>query len=176
MSGMIQAAMTFEGHLGTNVLHPTNSSVLQYHIIFKFDQMSNLRRWEESQLRHVWLVRLATLTQDEDKSKLQILTGLETWFTLPALPSSTAPPRYKMALLTWLVIFPLISGINALFGSLLNQLPMLLRSLVLTVVLVSLMTYVLMPRVTRLFAPWLYPSVPHLGKGARRKYRKKQSL
>lgn len=176
ISGMIQAAMTFEGHLGANVLRPTNPSAPQYHIIFKFDRVSNLHRWEESQMRHVWLVRLANLTQDEDKSKLQILTGLETWFTLPALPSSTVPPRYKMALITWLVIFPLISGINALFGPLLNQLPMLLRSLVLTMVLVSLMTYVLMPRMTRLFAPWLYPCVPHLGRGAGRRNGKKRTL
>ena len=59
MSGMIQAAMSFEVHLGANVLRPTNLSAPQYCIIFKFDRMSNLRRWEESHLRHVWIVRLA---------------------------------------------------------------------------------------------------------------------
>jgi uncharacterized protein len=39
----------------------------------------------------------------------------------------------------------------------LSQLPMLLRTLILTGVMVTLMTYVVMPRLTRLFAFWLYP-------------------
>ena len=155
ISGMIQAAMTFEGHLGANILRPTDPADPQYRIIFKFNRMSNLRRWEESQERHEWLIRLADLTQDS--SPLQILTGLETWFTLPRERAIVPPPRYKMALITWLAIFPLISGINALFGPFLNPLPMLLRSLILTLVLVLLMTYVVMPRMTKLFAPWLYP-------------------
>lgn len=172
MSGMIQAAMTFEGHLGANVLRPTSSNASQYRIIFKFDRMSNLHCWETSQIRHEWLIRLADLTQDEDRSKLQVLTGLETWFTLPTQESVVPPPRYKMALLTWLAIFPLISLINLLFGPVLNQLPLLIRSLVLTAVLVFLMTYAVMPRVTRLFAHWLYPSISRPHRKASRPSRK----
>lgn len=156
MSGLLQAAMSFEGHLGANILRPTDSADPQYRIIFKFNQMSNLRHWEESQERHQWLVRLASLTQSS--SPLQILTGLETWFKLPQKRTLVPPPRYKMALITWLAIFPLISAINLVFGSFLNQLPLLIRTFVLTVVLVILMTYVVMPRMSRLFARWLYPS------------------
>jgi hypothetical protein len=101
-------------------------------------------------------MRLASLTQDS--SPLQILTGLETWFTLPEKRTVIPPSRYKMALITWLAIFPLISAINVVFGSFLNQLPLLVRIFILTVVLVILMTYVVMPRMSRLFAKWLYPS------------------
>jgi hypothetical protein len=155
MSGLIKAAMTFDGHLGANVLRPTDPAEPQYHIIFKFNRMSNLRRWEASEVRRTWLIRLAELTQES--LPFQILTGLETWFTLPAQRAVVPPPRYKMAVITWLAIFPLIVGINILFGSFLNSLPMLLRSLILTVMLVLLMTYVVMPRMTRLFARWLYP-------------------
>lgn len=156
MSGLLQAAMSFESHLGANILRSTDSADPQYRIIFKFDRMSNLRRWEESQERHEWLVRLASLTQSS--LPLQILTGLETWFKLPQKRTIVPPPRYKMALITWLAIFPLISGINLLFGSFLNQLPLLIRTFVLTVVLVIKMTYVVMPKMSKLFAKWLYPS------------------
>ena len=155
MSGLLEAAMTFDGHLGANVLRPTVPTDPQYRIIFKFDRMSNLQRWERSEVRRIWLLRLAELTQES--LPLQILTGLETWFTLSQEGTVVPPPRYKMAVVTWLAIFPLIVGINILFGSFLNSLPMLLRSLILTVLLVSLMTYIVMPRMTRLFARWLYP-------------------
>lgn len=62
-----------------------------------------------------------------------------------------------MAIVTWLAVFPLITVILVLFGPLLGLLPMLLRTLVPTAVMVSLMTYVIMPRLTRLFSFWLYP-------------------
>jgi hypothetical protein len=33
--------------------------------------------------------------------RTQVLTGLEGWFTLPSQPGAPPPPRYKMAVLTW---------------------------------------------------------------------------
>ena len=68
-----------------------------------------------------------------------------------------APPRYKMVVVTWLAVYPMITLILVLFWPLLSLLPMLLRTLVLTAVMVTLMTYVIMPRMTRLFSSWLYP-------------------
>jgi len=40
---------------------------------------------------------------------------------------------------------------------LLGEFHAVLRTLVFTLVMVSLMTYVVMPRMTRLFSSWLYP-------------------
>lgn len=155
MSNLIEAAMTFEGHLGANVICPGDLEDSPYRIVFKFDRMSNLHHWENSEIRQRWLIRLAEMTQES--LPYQILTGLETWFTLPGQRPVKPPPRYKMAFVTWLAIFPLITAINVLFGSFLNPLSLLLRSLVLTAMLVSLMTYIVMPRMTKLFSQWLYP-------------------
>jgi hypothetical protein len=41
--------------------------------------------------------------------RTQVLTGLESWCTLPTQPGLPPPPRYKMALVTWMTIFPLIT-------------------------------------------------------------------
>lgn len=135
--------------------------------------MSNLRRWEESEVRCEWLARAESLTLGPPET--QILTGLETWFTLPTQQAIVPPPRYKMALLTWLGIFPLITGILGLLGPIfLNGLPLGLRTLILTAVLVALMTYVVMPRLSQLFAWWLYPhSRRRRGKASRRGQKKR---
>lgn len=66
------------------------------------------------------------------------------------------PPRYKMFLLTWMAIYPLITGIFLLFGSWLNALPLLLRTLLLTGLLVYLMTYFVMPKLMNVFHEWLH--------------------
>lgn len=155
ISGITAAAMTFEGHLGTNIFRPNNPGENEYRIIFKFDRQSNLRCWEESECRRQWLARAESLTVGSPM--VEIITGLESWFTLPTSKPIPPPPRYKMALITWLAIFVLINIINLLFASVLNQLHPLLRSFILTVTLVSLMTYIVMPRMTKLFAGWLYP-------------------
>ncbi len=153
-SGILAAANGFSGYLGSEVLRPAGPEDDEYRIVFRFDHASNLKRWESSEERRRWLREVKPLVREEN---VRVLTGLETWFTLPQKPGEPAPPRYKMAVVTWLAVFPLITAIFVAFEPLLNQLPMLLRTLVLTVVMVTLMTYVVMPRLTRLFSFWLYP-------------------
>ncbi len=65
------------------------------------------------------------------------------------------PPRWKTAVLIWVAIYPSITLLFLLFGDLLLQLPVPLRTLVLTGVLVPLMVFVLLPLLQRLFAAWL---------------------
>jgi hypothetical protein len=88
---------------------------------------------------------------------LQILTGLESWFTLPSRPGAPPPPPYKMALLTWTTIFPLITGVIVVLGPLLEGVSLVPRRAITTAVTVPLMTWIVMPRVTRALRGWLYP-------------------
>ncbi len=155
VSGILVVANTFPGYLGSEVLRPSDPEDDEYRIIFRFDHASNLHAWENSEERHHWLRQSRPLLQE--KEKIHVLTGLETWFTLPSKPGEPAPPRYKMAIVTWLAVFPVVAVIFSLFGQWLNLLPTLLRTLVFTVVMITLMTYVIMPRMTRLFSFWLYP-------------------
>ena len=64
-----------------------------------------------------------------------------------------------MAIVTLLALFPLIQLANLTLVPLLELLPLpdLLQRLIVTGILVLLMTYVLMPRMTKLFSRWLYP-------------------
>jgi antibiotic biosynthesis monooxygenase (ABM) superfamily enzyme len=154
-SGILAATNEAPGYLGSEVLRPSdNEDDDEYKIVFRFDHASNLRAWEVSDERHRWLRRAEPLVHEE---KVHVLTGLETWFTLPTKPGEPAPPRYKMVIVSWLAIFPIVTLIFSVFGQWLNLLPTLLRTLVFTAVMVTLMTYVVMPRMTRLFSFWLYP-------------------
>ena len=155
VSGMLADANKFPGYLGSEVLRPSDPEDDEYRIISRFDHASNLHAWENSEERHHWLRQSRPLLHE--KEKVRVLTGLETWFTLPSRSGEPAPPRYKMALVTWLAVFPVVAVIFTHFGQWLNLLPTLLRTLVFTVVMVTLMTYVIMPRMTRLFSFWLYP-------------------
>ena len=69
--------------------------------------------------------------------------------------AARATPRFKLALLTWIAAYALITTFLALLGPTIGDWPLALRTLVLSVTMVAALTWVIMPRLTRLFRPWL---------------------
>jgi uncharacterized protein len=64
-------------------------------------------------------------------------------------------PRYKMALLTWVGAWSLITLILWALGPVMATWPLVLRTLVLSVLMVVGMTWLVIPYLTRAFAGWL---------------------
>jgi antibiotic biosynthesis monooxygenase (ABM) superfamily enzyme len=66
------------------------------------------------------------------------------------------PKKWKMAILIWIAIYPTITTIFAVFGKQLIQInPLPLRTLAITIVIVPLMVFVLLPALQKLFGTWL---------------------
>jgi len=155
MSGTTKDAMTFTGHLGANFIRPTKAGDY-YRIVFKFDSMRNYLAWENSGIRQQWLQRYAEVTLGEHE--LEILSGLETWFTLPGEEALVPPARYKMMCIVWLAIFPLSLLLNYSLKPVISELHLIAQSAIMSLTLVILMTYVVMPVMAKLFHRWLHCS------------------
>jgi uncharacterized protein len=163
MDGIIHEAMKFEGHMGVNIIRPSDLSNPEYVIIFRFSTYENLKQWEKSEKRKEWLKKSKGITEGEPVVEMQ--TGLEFWFTPSSGqgssssgdngPATPPPPRYKMAIVTGGIIFIMINTLLPLIRQLTIDLHFLLSTLVAIVIMVPLMTYVVMPYVTRLLRPWL---------------------
>jgi antibiotic biosynthesis monooxygenase (ABM) superfamily enzyme len=65
------------------------------------------------------------------------------------------PARYKLALLTWAGAYVVITVMLALLGPVIASWPLALRTFALSVTMVVALTWVIMPRLTRLFGGWL---------------------
>ena len=154
LKGVGNDALNFPGHLGSNIIRPSRKSRPEYIIIFRFDTYDNLMSWETSEIRRSWVEKVQPLVTGE--TKIQHVTGLEYWFTLPDQPESLPPPRLKMAFVTWLALFPLVLAIPPLLVLVLSDLYEVFRIMIIAAVMVLLMTYAVMPVMTRLFASWLY--------------------
>jgi len=63
--------------------------------------------------------------------------------------------QHKRTFLIWLAIYPMITIIFLLFGDYLVKLPVPARTFVLTIVLVPLMAYVILPFYNKVFSKWL---------------------
>ena len=155
LAGINGAAKAFPGYLGEEVFRPAGGAGGEYRIIYRFDSPAHLRAWLDSGERAAWLARAEPHVAGPMRT--EFLTGLESWFTLPAQPGAPPPPPYKMAIVTWAAIFPLITLVVAASAPLIGGLPLVPRLAVTTLVTVSLMTWVVMPRVTWLLRRWLYP-------------------
>ena len=155
LEGIIATATRFPGHLGVEVFRPESASAGEYRVVYRFDTAEHLHAWLDSAEHAAWLERAEPHVTGPIRR--QYLTGLETWFTDPARPGTPPPPPYKMALVTWITIFPLITLVVVILNPPLSGLPLVLRLAITTAVTVPLMTWVVMPRVTRLLRGWLYP-------------------
>ena len=154
LEGIIAAASRYPGHLGVEVFRPSAGDG-EYRIIYRFDDRTDLRRWLDSDEHAAWLERAEPHVIGPMRTSY--LTGLETWFTLPDRPGAPPPPPYKMALLTWVTIFPLITLVVLALEPVLTGLALVPRLAITTAVTVPLMTWLVMPRVTRALRGWLFP-------------------
>ena len=148
-----QAARQFDGYIGVTIIRPQAGASTEYVIILRFDSYENLSHWMRSPERQEWIERAEPLTHKPEN--VQVLTGLEALVSLPNA-ASTPPPKYKTALITWIGVFLCVSLVGSLLGPYLVALPYLLRQAIVTGIVVVLLAYVVMPRLTRLFYNWLH--------------------
>ncbi|KJS34783.1 MAG: antibiotic biosynthesis monooxygenase [Hyphomonas sp. BRH_c22] len=148
-------AANFEGHLGATMLRPEGKYDPEYRIIFKFDTQGHLSNWLKSEVRKKWLAEIEPLLKAP--SHITTMSGLVAWFSVPGQNPVQPPPKYKMAIVGWVALFPIVTLVFWAFGPQLSWLPLVPRVLLVTAVVMALMTYVAMPRVTKFFSFWLYP-------------------
>ncbi|MCZ2816270.1 antibiotic biosynthesis monooxygenase [Modestobacter sp. VKM Ac-2984] len=160
MTAWIRAGLTmaeaFPGFLGGGWVRPRHGAE-EWHMLCRFDSPATLTAWEASPERRWWLGSaqgLAEVTRTERR------TGIEGWFDAPAdasteLPVAAAPPRWKQAVTIWLVFFPLNLLATLTLGAVLAEAHVVLRVAAMTLALTPVMTYLLLPWVTRQLGWWL---------------------
>ena len=78
------------------------------------------------------------------------------WFDPPSDAPSDAPPRrWKMALVTWAALYPILVGLVTALTPFAGGWPLPVVLLVTTGVMIPLMTWVIMPALTSRLGPWL---------------------
>jgi antibiotic biosynthesis monooxygenase (ABM) superfamily enzyme len=149
------AAQRFPGHRGVNVIRPHDASGA-YTIVLHFDTLEHLTAWLESDTRARLVEKVRPLLVTSER--IEIKTGLEFWFTPP--PGHRQAKPYKQFLVTFSAIFPLTIVVPWVLQPVFARLPLLgqliVSNFIVVAIIVGLMTYVIMPRYTRLIANWLY--------------------
>lgn len=150
--GMFDEARKFPGYLSAELIPPETPSG-EYQIVQRFAHLDDLERWNSSNERATWMSRLNAVAEGEPDYRL--LHGLDAWFGPAAVPVVKPPARWRLTLLSWCGIFPTVAVLLGLVAPYLASLPFLVRTAILTALVAILMSYVIMPKLTRWAGNWL---------------------
>src|SRR5262245_26521857 len=135
----VQRSHSPPGQQGVHIMHPAQgSSSREYGIIRSFANREALSAFRASPEYLEWAALAADLT--EGSGRVEELTGLESWFTLPGAPLRPLP-KWKMAFATFLGVFPVAMILNLTLGSVIQSWPFILRNAVFNVGVVALLTW-----------------------------------
>jgi uncharacterized protein len=140
----------FPGYLGTTIIAPGGNISSVRYVINRFSDQTSLDAWENSE------AAISLIEEVSKYSTLQKVTGLETWFNLPNLKTIVAPPKWKMAIVSFIAAYSISSVAQYILSIYLGQRP-LLTEILMTIILVVGLTYFAMPLLSRLLRHWLYP-------------------
>lgn len=125
----------------------------EWHVVYRFDSAATLAAWEASEHREAILRDAADLMETV---AVQRVTGLETWFSLPGRVGE-APPKWKMFLVSGVVIYLLQVLEYTALGRYVDEWPLGLRVLTMSFPVTALMTWLVMPQASVLLRRWLFP-------------------
>jgi antibiotic biosynthesis monooxygenase (ABM) superfamily enzyme len=158
-------AEDFPGFLGVGWVRPVLGSS-EWHMLYRFADADALHAWEQSPQRQWWLSSAQGMVEH---TRVERRTGIEGWFDPPqeqqiddlaGPPPPAAPPRWKQAVTIWLGFFPLSLLASVTLGHLVAGQNAVVRTLVTTLCLTPLMTYLVLPQVTKALQWWLHGRPP----------------
>lgn len=148
-------AARFPGYQGINIVAPQPGSHT-YTLALRFDTLDHAETWFHSRARRELIAEVEPCLAGGEH--IEMKTGLEFWFTPGAQQQRISP--HKQALVTFSAIYPLTLIVPAALHPLYDLVPILqyriLGNVLVAAIIVSLMTYVIMPRYTRLISSWLH--------------------
>jgi antibiotic biosynthesis monooxygenase (ABM) superfamily enzyme len=160
---IVAIAGGYPGHLGVDVIRSHSAGLHLFTCVLRFHSTDAMQRWLDSDQRRELVEEATPMLADGDQTEVNPQN--EFWFTPTSEASAPQPPRWKQACVTFLVICPLTLLIPLLWGPVFALNPLLANYVVstalVTVTIVLLVCYLMMPLATRLFAPWLNASQSH---------------
>ena len=150
---ILKAQAALPGFLGSESSPPVPGIQEHWVDIVRYDCAEHLEAWLASDAR----AKLIKNRPFAPKvfSEHRIASGLEAWFTTPHKPSLSPPPRWKQALTVLVALYPTVMILWLTVTPFTQSWPQAVRILVSNALGVALLTFLVMPLMTRLLAFWL---------------------
>jgi antibiotic biosynthesis monooxygenase (ABM) superfamily enzyme len=149
----VRAAEGFAGYCSTDVFAPAAGRGDQWVVLMHFQDEQSLACWLDSPERARRVEELRASVGDFELKTLE--DGFGPWFVRQGQTEAAAPASWKMSLTVLLALFPTVMVLTILVGPLTSRLGLAASMLVGNAMSVSILQWVVMPRLTKGLDPWL---------------------
>jgi antibiotic biosynthesis monooxygenase (ABM) superfamily enzyme len=147
----IAAQAHYPGYLATEFFEP-HGKMDEWVDVVRYDSLKDLEHWMESKERRDLLEELDSIVESRHAHRV---TGLEGWFAMnrPG-ETTTGPPSWKQALAVLFALYPTVMALTFL-NPLWQNRSLSVQMLFGNILSVALLTWLVMPAVSRLLGFWL---------------------
>lgn len=140
----------FDGFLSCELVEPVPGIQDDHVVVFAFDSRANLDRWLEAPERREVLDLIEPLIEGE--RTLNVVGGFAGWFSTG---DEREPSRWKQAVAVLIALFPTTLALGAFQRAFFPDAAWVPALFVSNVIGIVILTWALMPLVTRLLRSWL---------------------
>jgi uncharacterized protein len=145
----VRESLHLPGTTGVHLVSPADGESREFGILRSFDSESARDHFYTSPFFIKWQEEIAPMVIGQPVRRE--LHGLEAFFRGAGEP----PPRWKMAAVTWMGVFPAVLLWATVLPPYLTALNPVLVGAIVDVFVVATLTWCFMPLLTRLFSKWL---------------------
>lgn len=141
-----------DGFLASDILDPVEGVQTEHAVVVAFASRRQLDAWLEAPERREWLARIEPFIEGE--RSMSVVGGFAGWFEGSA-PRPGGPRRWKQAIAVLIALYPTALTLGWILRTVAPDLPFAVNMLVANILGVAVLTWLLMPLLTKLLAGWL---------------------
>jgi antibiotic biosynthesis monooxygenase (ABM) superfamily enzyme len=154
LKGLREEFARFPGTSGSMIFRRKAGGDVEFSILQRFESGAAHDAWLASPGFARW--RQEVTPAGQAPGHVHRYSGMESFFVSAQAPA--APPRWKMAALLLVAVYPMSLAMSRWLAPALAHLPLFTGALLTSVPMVLAMTYVLVPLLTKVFERWLQPA------------------
>jgi uncharacterized protein len=156
LEGLLEEFARVPGASGSLVFRRESGAEVEFSILQHFATRKDHEAWLASAGFARWRAAMAPPTPTP--GHVQRYSGMEAFFVDAKAPD--APPRWKMAVVLLVAVYPMSLAVAHWLAPALARVSLFTGALITSVIMVVSMTWIVVPLLTKLFAPWLQPASP----------------
>jgi antibiotic biosynthesis monooxygenase (ABM) superfamily enzyme len=149
---VVERLQHFAGFLASDLFKPVEGVQDDHVIVASFASRRDLDRWLDSEIRSSWVAQVDRLVEGD--RTMNVVGGFGGWFPAPSTRPQ-GPKRWKQAVAVLIALFPTVLVLTLIRMEIAPDMNVVLSVLVGNVLSVAVLSFVLMPWLTRRLEPWL---------------------